>query len=212
MASVSKPLQTDSFFDHIFQLPEALIAPALQVSNYAGHFVGGRKPGSETSSSFRWTEFLQRLSGSNLRMLRFQSDAINQHTTTTKTVVNNIVGLLDLGPDRSEHLTRVLEAVLTAEAKPDKGQLGYVDLDSTGGSWQYRIHIAYLPEEGAPEVFHSLVATIKLQADASDVDEESFWWDDLQKGTSRTLSVVVDVVEFVVREDFRDPLESRLIR
>ncbi|KAL0564057.1 hypothetical protein V5O48_017999 [Marasmius crinis-equi] len=179
-------------FNHIFQLPPPLITPALEVSQYAGHFL------AEEPKAFRWTEFLssiQRFPGNNLAMLEFRSESINQHTTTIETAIDDIANLLVSGQGRVIELRNALEKILTDSNK----------VDPTGSGWQYRVHFAFVAEEEveAPVVFHSLLATIRLEVEGG---EESSWWN-LQSGTLANLSVVIDVVELVIPEGFKDPME-----
>ncbi|KAL0579835.1 hypothetical protein V5O48_002187 [Marasmius crinis-equi] len=183
----------NSHFNHIFHLPSSLITPALHVSKYAGHFV------AEEQNSISWTDFLNNIRhvpGINLGMLGFHSDAINQHTTTLKGTIDNIVQLLvPPGQDRGEQLKAALEVIFTNRNS----------IQSSGSGWQCQVHFAYVDEGGteAPKIFHSLVATIKLEVEGG---EEPSWWKP-QGEVLRSLSVVIDVVELAVREGFRDPIE-----
>lgn len=92
-------------------------------------------------------------------------------------------------------LTSTIEATFTnLKEKSLNGSLDFSkSSDEYNSSCEYRIRFAF-PNPDLPDYFHSLVTTIKLEADVS---SESEWWV-LVASSSKSFSSMIDAMELVV--------------
>jgi hypothetical protein len=99
-------------------------------------------------------------------------------------------------------LTSTIEATFTdLKEKSLNGSL-YFSKSSDGHnlSCEYRIRFAF-PNPDLPDYFHSLVTTMKLEADMS---SESDWWG-LVGSSSKSFSSTIDAMKLVVVRGFKCP-------
>uniref|UniRef100_A0A0W0EWG5 Delta-endotoxin CytB n=1 Tax=Moniliophthora roreri TaxID=221103 RepID=A0A0W0EWG5_MONRR len=194
---------TSTTFNQFSKLPPPLVTTAVQVMNFAGHYVDLKEP-----KSFQWDKFLD---GDDFTFDKFQSNTINQQTSTVSTMVDKIVDFLRvtlsvvLTSQDIDALKKNVETTFTGlkEAK-DNGWADFSKSSSSSNtSWQYRVLFAF-PNPDLEDWFYSLVTTIKLEADIH--DEESWWG--LQSSSSHNFSAAIDGMELVVMKGFRDPIKA----
>ncbi|EJP62706.1 volvatoxin A2 precursor [Beauveria bassiana ARSEF 2860] len=194
-------------FDSFSKLPTWLLPTSSQVMAYAGNYDKSDLEGIR----FDWNSFKQSIGQNASGDIAFDKEkvvTIDRQDRTVQTMVDQIVSFLAdaLSYPMSQHDIKALNKTIqtTFYNLKNKSSYGFLNFSSTtdhhNSSWTYNINFAF-PNPDIPNYFNSLISTVILEADITDVSE---WWG-LEFNTTKSFSAKIHSIELVVKKGFANP-------
>ncbi|KAF5228876.1 hypothetical protein FAUST_10778 [Fusarium austroamericanum] len=204
--------ETVTRFETVSDLPPSLDAAASRMVQYAGTSVKleADEETNQDKRRFDWVSFkncLDTYGGIDITFVSYKEFTISRSeidlSTMVQRIVESFIGNFQIF--NHENVTTLLHNTIekTFTNLEEESSNEFVDFSKSPGGqgsfWEYRVHIA-VPNPSSPNSFHSLITTIKLEADVSEMSD---WWG-LTGSSTKNFSATLNGMKVEVEEGFKN--------